>query len=306
MRIPLLALLTIALHWPGGAAAQSDWFPDRRAFAGPIADPLEPRIAGGMVLSDLFEVRAESPAERPPFDLGESVDDLETDIQATVALGGTMPLWATPFGADGEVVIAPQLAVFARFRLEPPSRDEAGTDWVVALPVEVRLDDRVAGRLRVVHRSAHLGDEVLQSGGALRLEFSYEAVDALVGVTPLPGLRLYGGGALIFRSQTFRWASTVEGTAVPVVDFDDDYSVQAGIEAEGGGVWGWRVAADWQAAQRGDWDSQVAAIAGVTRRVKGRRIALHARLQAGKSHLGEFFLTDERLLGVEIEFQPWR
>ncbi len=304
MRIPLLALAAIALTLPGSAAAQSEWFPDRRAFPGPMADPFEPRTAGGLVVTDLFEVRADPPAERLPFDLGESPDDRETDLQATVALGGTVPLWGTRFGTNGEVVIAPQVAVFARFRLEPPSRDEAGSDWVVALPVEVRFDDRVSGRLRVMHRSAHLGDEVLQSGGALRLEFSYEAVDALVGVTPLPGVRLYGGGALIFRSQTFRWASTVQGTAVPVVDFDDDYSVQAGAEAAGGGAWGWRAGLDWQAAQRSDWDAQVAAIAGVTRRVKGRTIGLNGRLQAGRSAMGEFFLTDETLVGVEIEFQP--
>jgi len=304
MRASLLALLIPAAMWPGAAPAQSEWFPERRAFRGPAADPLEPRIAGGLVVSDLLEVRTEEPRERPPFSLGEPADDLESDLQATVAVGGTVPLWATPMGADGSVVIAPQLAVFARFRLEPPSRDEAGSDWVVALPVEVRFNALVAGRLRIVHRSAHLGDELLQTGGALRLEFSHEAVDGLIGVTPLPGLRVYGGGALIVRSQTFRWTDAGGGTVAPTVDFDDRYSLQGGIEAEGGGTWGWRVAADWQAAQRSDWDSQIAAIAGVTTRVRGRGLLLHARLQSGISYLGEFFLTDERILGVEFEFQP--
>ncbi len=256
------------------------------------------------MLTDLFEPRAEAPAERPPFDLGEPADDLESDLQATVALGGTVPLLAAPLGSEGLAVIAPQLAVLARFRLEPPSRDEAATDWIVALPLEVRFDDRFEGRLRVVHRSSHLGDEVLQSGGALRLEFSYEALDALFGVRPAPGVRLYGGGTLIFRSQTYRWASDGAGGAAQVVDFDDDFAVQAGAEAEGGGAWGWRLAADWQAAQRSGWDSQVAAVAGATKRFRGRGLALQARLQAGVSPLGEFFLTDERLFGVELEFQP--
>ncbi|MEN8375548.1 MAG: DUF1207 domain-containing protein [Gemmatimonadota bacterium] len=306
MRIRAIAVLFAALFAPASGFAQTGWFPEHRAFPGPVADPLEPRIAGGLVVSDLFEVRAAAPAERPPFrvDADEPADDLESDLQATVALGGTMPLWGTRTSWNGNIIIAPQLAVFARFRIEPASRDVVGTDWIAALPLEVRFNDRVEARLRVLHRSAHLGDELLQSAGALRLEFSHEAVDALVGVRPIPGLRVYGGGALVIRSQTFRWADRGDGLFQGVVDFDDDFWAQGGVEAEGGGAWGWHVAADWQAAQRSDWKEQISAIAGVTARFHGRHARLHLRYQTGVSPLGEFFLTDERVVGVELEFEP--
>jgi hypothetical protein len=304
MRTSALTLLACLSLVPSVAEAQTGWFPDRRAFEGPAADPLEPRVAGGIVFSDLLEVRPGVPDERPAFMLAEPAGDLESDLQATVALGGTMPLWGTDIGSGGALVVAPQLAVFARFRLEPASRDEAGTDWVVALPVEMRFNDLVSGRLRLVHRSAHLGDELLQDGGLLRLEFSIEAMDALIAVRPHPGLRLYGGGALIIRSQTFRWVDRGDGTAAATVDFEDSFSLQGGAEAEGGGAWRWRVAADWQAAQRSEWDGRLSAIAGVGRGVGGRALRLHARVQTGVSALGEFFRTDERLWGIELEFVP--
>lgn len=304
MRTRLIMLLAALCTLPATTAAQTGWFPDQRAFRGPIADPFEPRIAGGIVVSDLLEPGSGVPRERPAFTLDEPASDLESDLQSTVALGGTMPLWSGPMGEDGALVVAPQLAVFARFRLEPPSRDEAGTDWVVALPLELRFNDRMSGRVRVVHRSAHLGDELQQAGGLLRLEFSYEALDGLLAVRPVPGVRVYGGGALIFRSETFRWRDRGDGTAETVVDFEDHYAVQGGAEAEGGGRWRWRLAADVQAAQRSDWGAQVAAVAGVGRSIRGRAIRLQARVQDGISHLGEFFLTDERLWGIELEFEP--
>jgi hypothetical protein len=305
MRCSAIVLAAFLLSLPRALEAQVGWFPDRRAFDGPAADPLEPRVAGGLVFTDLLEVRPGVPYERPAFAIGEPAGDLESDLQATVALGGTVPLWGTRFGSDGAIVVAPQLAVFARFRLEPPSRDEAGSDWVVALPVEVRFDDRFSGRVRLMHRSAHLGDELMQAeGGPLRLEFSIEAVDGLVAFRPLPGARVYGGGTLILRSQTFRWVDRGDGTVAAIVDFDDSFEVQGGAEADGGGVWRWRLAADVRAAQRSEWDTRVAAIAGVGREVAGRELRLQARLQSGVSSLGEFFRTDETLWGIELEFVP--
>lgn len=283
------------------------WLPAVRWFEGPIADPLEPRVAGGFIHTDLFAVRAEPPAERPAFGFAESARDLERDLQATVAVGGTLPLWGVVVDREVAVVVAGQLGVFNRFRMELSSRDDAGGDWLVALPIELRLGERVSARLRPSHRSAHLGDEVAMRGQIQRLEFSYEAVDALVAVRPLPSARLYGGGTLIVASNSFRVGRS-ENPREPTIirDFGDRFVLQVGGELAPAPVSGGLAplaAVDIQWAERTGYRTQLALLVGVSGRARGRAARLALRYIQGPSSMGEFFLTDERALGIELTLE---
>ena len=311
--LPMMgALLGVAASTAPAAGQEpcdgcAGWLPTARWFEGPLADPLEPRVAGGFIHTDLFAVRAEPPAERPPFGFAESARDLERDLQATVAVGGTLPLWGVVVDREVAVVLAGQLAVFNRFRMELSSRDDAGGDWVVALPIELRLGERVSARLRPSHRSAHLGDEVAMRGQIQRLEFSYEAVDALVALRPLPAWRLYGGGTLIVASNSFRVERSEDPREPTIIrDFGDRFVLQAGGElapAPRAGGLAPVAAVDLQWAERTGYRTQLALLAGVRGRARGRAARLALRYIQGPSSMGEFFLTDERALGIELTLE---
>lgn len=313
----LLLALPFPLHGqraapPGGDPAPEapapalGWFPEARLFQGPLADPHEPRLAGGLLHTDLFAPRDVPPAERPAFLFPEPGEDLRRDLQATVVVGGTLPLWGAAVGGGWTVLLAPQLAVHNRFRVERASRDDVGGDWVVALPLEFTRGAGFAGRVRLSHRSAHLGDEVMQRAGVTRLEFSYEAVDVLLSVRPVGRLlRVYGGGGAIVASNVFRVLRRESDQRLVLrADFRDRLTLQAGAEAEtrprGGAGYGFLAGADLQWVERTGYDLQLSLIAGVTGRARGREARLVARWLDGPSSLGEFFLTDESAFGLEL------
>lgn len=314
LRLPLLltAVHALALAAPAPADAQggacdecAGWLPGVRWFEAPLADPLEPRVGGALVFTDLFAVRAGAPAERPPFGFAENASDLEHDLQALVAVGGTLPLWGAVVDREVAILVAGQLGVFNRFRMELSSRDDAGGDWIVALPVEVRLGEKASARLRFSHRSAHLGDEVAMRGQIQRLEFSYEAADALLAVRPRAAARVYGGGTFVIASNTFRVARS-DDPREPVIirDFDDRFVLQAGGELAPpppkGAGFAPIAALDLQWAERTGYRTQLSALAGVRASARGRTARLALRWLRGPSTHGEFFLTDEQAFGMEL------
>jgi len=278
------------------ASATSPVLPGVRHFDSPFADPLEPRASIGLIATDLLAARG---GERPPFELsgGPAVrDDARMDWQAVAALGVTVPLLRLAEWSGGGVVVSGQAGVFGRFRLESPSRDDLGQDWVAALPVEVAHGD-VSARLRLSHRSSHLGDEFVDETEARRLEFGGEAIDGLVGYG-LGSARVYGGGAWIFHS------TTDDEPALRMAGRRDRFLVQLGADAD------WPVSAkgdgrlragiDWQAAERTNWRGGVTAAAGLTYRVGARSAGLVLRYYDGLSALGQFLWTPERYWGMEL------
>lgn len=262
------------------APAAAQFLPDTRWFEPPLADPGEPRFAGGLVRTDLLTQRG---PERPPFQL-----DADREVQAAVSLGATLPLWEAARWDGGGVVVAGQGGVSARFRIELPSRDDLAQDWIVAMPVEVRYHDW-SGRARIGHRSAHLGDEFIGETSAKRIEFGYEFLELLVA-RQFAWARVYGGGSWIFRSNTDSEAVLLDA------DRSDRGMLQAGFElSEGVSV----VAVDWQAAERSAWRSRIAAAAGVRFTRGARSISFLLRLHEGPSDIGQFFATDESWWGIE-------
>jgi hypothetical protein len=294
--------LLVAITGPRAAAAQarpSAWdrvLPGRTWFRSPVADPLEARLAAGLLRTDVLSRRG---PEREPFTLADPAD-ARSDLEAAVVLGVTPALYDIAVWRGGGLLLTGNAALFARFRVEYSSRDEMAHDWVAGGGVEAR-HRAWSGRLRVQHRSSHLGDEFAQSTGATRIEFGGESVELLASYSANEVVRLYGGGSWLFHS------TTEEETVLAPLGRRDRWTVQAGADAErypwARGRVGFRAGVDWQAAQRTSWRGAIAAAAGLTLRGRGS-FALLLRYFDGPSTMGEFFLTDESYWALELSTVP--
>lgn len=295
---PIVIAVTLAVAVPTAAHSQNRgvWLPALQGFAPLLADPHEIRLAAGFAWTDLFEA-GKVPAERPAFSIGDP-DDMDRDLQGVVSLGGTLPLWASSEDPDNTVVVSIQAGVSARFRLEEPSRDYAASDWTVALPV-AWIRPPVSLRARILHRSAHLGDELIHNNGIRRIEFAHEAIDVLVAYDVAGAARVYGGSTWIFRSIT-QQEMVLSGRDPGL---RDNAAVQVGFDAAWPLSDDGRLAAlagfDFQAASRTEWASQLSAAAGLGASGPGGGLQLLLRFYRGTSPLGEFFLTDETFWMLE-------
>lgn len=289
----LLSLTPLLAPARGSAQTAGGWrfelLPERGVFATPLADPLGPRMAVGLITTDLL--RAPGP-ERPPW-LGVS----SREWQAAVSIGGTIPLLRLLDRPEGGIVVSAQAGVFARFRIELWSRDDLGQDWIVGMPIEASWN-RFSARARIVHRSAHIGDEFADSTGARRIEFGGETIDVLTALR-FGALRVYGGGGWIFHSNTEDTPALIRENRA------DRFIVQAGFDASWP-VWpelgiGFVAGLDWQTAERTNWRAATGAAAGFEYRRGNRFARLTVRAFDGTSPMGEFFLTNERYGGLEFE-----
>lgn len=266
--------------------------PGRAWFRPPLADPLEPRFGVGLLQTDILSRRG---PERAPFTIADP-DDAASDLVAAVALGITIPLYELSRWPGGGLLLTGHAGVFSRFRIEYPSRDDMGQDWVVGGGLEARRD-AWQGRLRIHHRSSHLGDEFVQATGATRIEFGGEAIEAMTSYAVTRAARVYGGGGWIFHSMT------AAETVLAELGRDDRWLAQLGADIESypwaGGHVGVRAGLDWQAAQRTNWRSAFAAAAGIDVR-NAAAMGLLVRYFTGPSTMGEFFLTREAYWSVEL------
>lgn len=282
---------------PDPGSGGSVWFPQTRLFQAPRASPQEPGLRGAAVSTDLFRGDT-GDAERPP----PTVSDLRpggTDLQGVVTLGDTYAVRRFGEGRSGvRVQVGVQVGVNARFRLATSANEYVASDWVVGVPVEWTRQ-ALAGRLMVYHRSAHLGDEIIEGAGVSRIGFGHEGVSLLVGTAAAGPFRIYGGGSWIVRSET-------SGTLEDLGREDRDrWEVQGGIEAQRavpgttGGLAGF-VAMDVLGAGRTGWRPQWAGLVGLSFRVGTRSGEVALRGLHGPSMHGEFFLTPETAWGLEF------
>lgn len=298
MRRSIITAVMAIVAMSGQASAQDRWsrfLPGTSLFHPLIADPLEPRFTLGLLKTNLLNTQG---PERPAFFVSE---DDKSDVVAAVGIGMAFPFVALKTWEDGGVNLTGHVGVFSRFRIENPSRDDMGQDWVVGGGIEV-LKDQFAGRARIHHRSSHLGDEFTEVFGAKRIEFGGEALEAVASYLDETGVRLYGGGSYIFHSNT---ASTV---ILQTLQREDKYTVQAGADGEwykwSGGHLGVHGGMDFQAAQRTKWQGAFSALGGVAFRrdnnSTARELRLSLRYFTGPSPMGEFFLTRERYVHFEL------
>jgi len=274
-------------------AESSTWLPDEAYFAAPAASLREPVFALRALWSPVFRGRT-NPAERPPFDFpGE--EGIDKELQGEAALGGSFRLWSPAQWEDGGVSVGIQAGVFGRFRLEVSSSGLVSSDWVVALPVEAAWG-RWSSRVRLTHWSAHLGDEMIEKGGAERIDFTSESLDGLMAYQ-VGRVRLYGGGGIVTRSS-------LENEDQLGTDFSDNALVRFGADASwflgSDGDLGLDAGLDWQSSGRADWNGQLSAILGVTARNGDQSVQLRGVFHDGPSPMGQFFLTDEQYWGIEF------
>ena len=173
---------------PFQAPDASPWFPGTRLFRGPRAAPGEPAFRGAAISTDLFRGGAGNGERELPRVSG--LRDGGRDYQGVVSLGESYPVRRFGRGSDG-VQLGVQVRVTARFRLATSSNEYVASDWVIGLPVEFARGP-VAGRAVLFHRSAHLGDEIMERAGVGRIGFGHE------GVAP-PGERRRGASPCLRR-----------------------------------------------------------------------------------------------------------
>jgi len=272
-------------------------FPHVRYFDALVADPLEPRLGLGLLVTDLFEDAPAGRERMEPFIIPDP-EDAAFDVTAGTAIGGTLPVWHLKRWNERDgIIIAAQAGVFGRFRIEYKTREDVGQDWFVGVPVEIRKGNW-SGRFRIMHRSSHLGDELVETTGASRVEVGGEFIDFIAAYSPVPELRLYGGSAWVFRSYTDILPVLIEQ------GWDDRTQLQLGFDAS---TWPWMDGAlglvggvDWRRAQRTNWQDSFAAAGGIAIRTPTRGARLIARYFTGASLLEQFFLSTETYWGLEL------
>ena len=300
LRRALIPIPWVLLLFPGVGLAQDGdrdaWFPDGAYFPRPTASVREPTFAIAALWSTVFRERTD-PAERPPFDL-QGGNGLETDLQGEAALGGNVRIWQPMQWADGGLTLGMQAGVFGRFRLEVSGNDLVASDWIVALPAEIARGPW-SGRLRLLHWSAHVGDELIEAG-VERVDFTTETLEALVAYG-FGDVRLYGGGSLVIRSS-------LENEPQLGSAFSDDVLIRLGADARvrpwardditlDGGV-------DWHNSDRSGWAGQLTIRLGLAVRDGARSAWLGGIYHRGPSPMGQFFLTDEQYWGIELILEP--
>jgi len=280
------------LATPGVALGQDRWFPESDYFDRPQAALREPTFALRGVWTDLFSGTS-AQRERAPFDFEESDADMQTDAQGEAALGGAVRIWQPATWEGGGMTVGIASAVFGRFRLEVSSSDLVASDWVVGFPVEARRG-AWSGRLQLFHWSAHIGDELIETTGAERIDFTHNGLELLLA-RDLGPIRAYGGGALISASSLENEEQLPEG-------FSDGAQLRAGLDGHWsrGGSLHLEGGLEFESAERTDWRGRWTVLGGVAVRDGNRSVQLRGVFQDGPSSVGQFFWTDERAWGFEL------
>jgi hypothetical protein len=229
--------------------------------------------------------------------------DTADRLVALPDLGERLPFWIHR-DPDGPWELAGAVAggVFARFDLESTDNEFIEVHFRVGLQARARYRG-LALRAELYHVSSHLGDEYLVRTGREPISTSREGIDLLLQGEPLPGLLLYGGPGVLFRStESLDPASLRAG-------FEWEFarlvtSGEPGEEAsEDGEHRPWAVpyvAFDAYAWSELGWEPTLAFEGGVR---LGRYISLALGLGTGPSRAEQFFREDERLISVTFSFR---
>ena len=199
--------------------------------------------------------------------------------------------------------ISVQGSVFAQFDLDVNTYDLLNADYIIGLPVTMRVNN-FSARLRIYHQSSHLGDELLlreNNPDFVRENLSYESAEAIISLEGGP-FRVFGGGEYLLR----RDPPDLERSLV-----------HGGIELRParrlvrfGSLAGLRfvAAGDVKVSEQQDWKPAISVRTGFEfdrprdTDPPGRRWGLLFELYDGPSPYGQFFRRDVRQVGAGIHF----
>jgi hypothetical protein len=256
-------------------------FPQGDFFCPLVADPKEPRSFASFL-------QGTSPAQNGEFG---PVGALDTQVGA-VGIGDTFGLfrWSGATLGDG-VQIGISAGVFAQFDLGSPSLDLLNSDYVVGLPVTLRLG-RFSSRLRLYHQSSHLGDEFLLRDEPERINLAFESLELILSQAMGP-LRLYGGGEFLFNREP---------------DDLEEWLARAGAEVRAPATGTLKVltAVDLKSSEEQDWKFAWSARAGLEAGFgrdaahPPRRWSLLFEFYDGPSPYGQFYREQVRFWGLGL------
>ncbi len=294
---PILLSLLLAAGGLGGSPlwaegddppdAATAAFPERSLFPPLLADPKQPRFFGAL-------------ESARPFGAQEAL------TIGSIGLGEEFAFWGQRHGANAwQVGVA--AGVFAQFELDgAQSYPLLNADYVLGIPLTWR-HRAYALRLRFVHSSSHLGDELLLLNEHIeRMNLSSEELELLVAKDVAGGRgtgRVYaGGGVLLHRRPTTlarrRLQCGVEwrGHAYTWVEAPSPRSVSVAPFA----------ALDVKMLAEQAWVTDVHALGGIEIQRHGtrRRVRLFADYYSGFVPYGQFFhqRATSGGLGLDLAF----
>jgi hypothetical protein len=186
-----------------------------------------------------------------------------------------------------------QGGVFSIFDFTAPSTDLVNADYLGGLTFSYAFDS-LAFMTRLLHQSSHLGDEFLLSNEVDRINLSFEQIDALASYDPREWARVYGGAAVIVRSDPSnldRW-SLQAGSEFRPVTTKTKHRLQL------------LLAVNLECWQQNDWVPDASLIAGATLDPIGDssyRVDFLLRYYIGRSPNGQFFTERIQTLGPAVQ-----
>jgi len=137
-------------------------FPRKNYFKAGIADIKEPQF-----FMSLLELN--------------TPDDLGNVTFASVGFGQSFGLyrWPSLITNDGWQ-LSLSGGLFSQFNVDAPSDDLINSDFLIGLPLTFRVGN-TSGRIRLMHQSSHLGDELLLGENPpIRINLSIEFIDIVI------------------------------------------------------------------------------------------------------------------------------
>jgi hypothetical protein len=263
---------------PGGPAIQAEaapagveFLPRGALFAPLIADPRWPHFSISY--------------QRVP-------DDPQLRNVGAVSLGETFSLLRGPAPLAGAWELGLQAGVFSIFDVDAASFDLVNADYMVALPLSYRRGD-LSVLARVLHQSSHLGDEFLLRNRVERVNLSFEAVDLRLSYDVASWLRVYAGGAYLFRydpEDLAPWSSQYG------VEVRSPWTLFGGAVRPVAGL-------DVQQREQNDWSADVSLRAGVqfeSLPILNRKLQLLFEYFDGHSPNGQFYRDRIQYFGIGL------
>ena len=227
---------------------------------------------------------------------------LDSNVDGTnltsISFGETIPFYRGNMGqSTAQWEGGLQAGVFSDFNMDAPSTELLNSDFIGSFYSSVR-SGQFSAFGRIYHQSSHLGDEFLLRKIDTKFErvnLSYEGVDLKLSYEIPFGLRVYGGGGGLFRSEPSDL---------------DVWSAQYGTEFRSP----WRIEAysirpiagiDCKNYEENNWNTDVSARAGVEfekLQVLGRKLQILIEYYKGYSPVGQFYKDKVEYIGLGAHY----